>query len=418
MGEAGRLAILFAAGAGLIFWYWRRRPRRGFIPKPADPCYPEEMAREQLARNYAFLGDAAMARLRGADVVVVGCGGVGSHAANLLARSGIGKLRLIDFDLVTLSSLNRHAVATREDVGSFKTQVLEAFLRDLCPWVVVEEFREKFDATVAHRLLLGDSNRSPSFIVDCIDNIDSKVDLLVFAKEHSIPIVSSMGSGARCNPTQVQVADIFETAEDPLARRVRLRLRQRGIVGGVPAVFSTEKPEVSLLPIDEEAFKENPVSEMAVFDNFRIRILPVLGTLPTVFGATLAAYVINRLAGQMHEYAPAKNRASEYQRQCRDLIMRDARYFGSSQVLVDAEDIAFLFEEVWRGRSAYSQRKDRLGFVRFRPECLAAPSNLILLTVDELKLWVSKELTFSDDQKALIEEKLGYVARYYATWHK
>ena len=113
---------------------------------------------------------------------------------------------------------------------------------------------------------------------DAIDNITTKVDLLAYCHAHHLRIISSMGAGAKRDPTRVQIADISQTVYDPLARSVRRRLRLQGISGGVPVVYSTEVPgEVGLLPLREEEFRKGDVKELGVFDDFRVRILPVLG---------------------------------------------------------------------------------------------------------------------------------------------
>lgn len=113
---------------------------------------------------------------------------------------------------------------------------------------------------------------------DAIDNIGTKVDLLKYCVQHNIQIFSSMGAGAKSDPTRIQIADISETLYDPLARSVRQRLRASGIVSGVPVVYSTEVPgEVGLLPLKEEEFEKGKVGELAAIDEFRVRILPVLG---------------------------------------------------------------------------------------------------------------------------------------------
>lgn len=113
---------------------------------------------------------------------------------------------------------------------------------------------------------------------DAIDNIGTKVDLLKYCVQHNIQIFSSMGAGAKADPTRIQIADISETLYDPLARSVRQRLRASGITSGVPVVYSTEVPgEVGLLPLKEEEFEKGKVGELAAIDEFRVRILPVLG---------------------------------------------------------------------------------------------------------------------------------------------
>lgn len=141
--------------------------------------FDEELILEQLARNRVFLTPEGLQKLRDSFVVVVGCGGVGSHCAAALARSGVSKLRLIDFDQVTLSSLNRHAVATLADVGIPKVQCLRRRIIAISPWVQFDGRQEKFDEQSAKKLLepWNGKGRKPDFVVDAIDNVDTKVEL-------------------------------------------------------------------------------------------------------------------------------------------------------------------------------------------------------------------------------------------------
>ena len=161
-----------------------------------------DLVLEQLARNRVFLGDDGLSRVRRAFVVVVGCGGVGSWAATMLVRSGVGRLRLVDFDQVTLSSLNRHAVATLADVGTPKVLALQRHLGQVAPWAQIEACSELWTLADAERLLGG----QPTYVVDAIDNIDTKVDLLHFCKTRGIAVVSSMGAGCKSDPTRVCAA--------------------------------------------------------------------------------------------------------------------------------------------------------------------------------------------------------------------
>ena len=169
--------------------------------------------------------------IEGAFVVVVGCGGVGSHCAAALARSGVQRLRLIDFDQVTLSSLNRHAVATLADVGIPKVQCLRRRLLAIAPWVRFDLRLEKYWDEAADRLLEpwaedGPGNgRKPDFVIDAIDNIDTKVSLLKYCHDHELRVISAMGAGCKSDPTRMMVGDISTTTDDGLSRATRRRLR-------------------------------------------------------------------------------------------------------------------------------------------------------------------------------------------------
>lgn len=264
--------------------------------------FDDELVLEQLARNRVFLTPEGLDRLRGAFVAVVGCGGVGSHATAALARSGVSRLRLVDFDQVTLSSLNRHAVATLADVGLPKVQCLQRRLRAVAPWVRFDLRLEKFDAESAERLLgswEGEAKR-PDYVIDAIDNIDTKVALLKYCHDHQIPVISAMGAGCKSDPTRIIVGDISGTTDDPLSRATRRRLKLQGITHGIPAVYSTERTadgKAQLLPLAEEEFKKGSVGDLGPLPDFRVRILPVLGTMPAIFGLTVANHVILQITG-------------------------------------------------------------------------------------------------------------------------
>lgn len=243
-------------------------------------AHDEELIREQLARNYAFLGEQGMQRVREQFVVVVGAGGVGSWTCTMLVRSGVSRLRIIDFDQVSLSSLNRHAVATLEDVGTSKVDCLKKHLARIAPWVEIETVNKLWHLPLAEELLLAGE---PTFVVDCIDNIDTKVDLLAFAHDHGLNIVSSMGAAIKSDPTRINIGDISNTEEDSLARAVRRRLKKKGIQRDIPVVFSAEKPDpnkAQLLPLPEDEFAKGKVDELSALKDFRVRILPVLGPMP------------------------------------------------------------------------------------------------------------------------------------------
>ncbi|KAI0327519.1 hypothetical protein GY45DRAFT_1308584 [Cubamyces sp. BRFM 1775] len=313
--------------------------------------YDEELVREQLARNYAFFGDEAMAKIRKGTVVVVGCGGVGSWAAVMLVRSGISKIRLVDFDQVTLSSLNRHATATLADVGTPKVKCIERVLKQFSRVVEVDA---RID--IWRKESGGDHLEGADWVIDAIDNITTKVDLLKYCHENNIKVFSSMGSGAKCDPTRVQISDISYTMYDPLARAVRRRLRLEGISSGVPVVYSTEVPgDVKLLPLPEEEFQKGNVKELGVFDDFRVRILPVLGPLPAIFGLNIATYVLCELAGKpIQNPLPVKGRKKFNERLYRDLHKREEKFLGRqiNKLPVDDDDVGLIFDDLYRGRSA------------------------------------------------------------------
>ncbi|KAJ4298758.1 hypothetical protein N0V88_003790 [Collariella sp. IMI 366227] len=337
--------------------------------------FDDELILEQLARNREGL-----AKLRGAVVIIVGCGGVGSHACAALARSGVSKIRLIDFDQVTLSSLNRHAVATLADVGLPKVQCLQRRLVAVTPWVRFDLRLQKFDGKVANQLLCDWEGQKPDFVIDAIDNIESKVELLKYCHDHGLPVISAMGAGIKSDPTRVMVGDIGASFEDGLSRATRRRLKLLGVSSGIPVVYSTEKMgmgKAALLPLAEEEFQKGSVGDLGVLPDFRVRILPVLGTMPAVFGYTVANHVILKITSYPMDYQPAKARDKMYEailayvQASEEKIVRMIEG-GRTDVCIGLKvpitpgDICFLVEEAYRGRSAITGIPTKLMLIRWK----------------------------------------------------
>ncbi|KAF6812323.1 putative ThiF domain protein [Colletotrichum sojae] len=345
--------------------------------------FDEELILEQLARNRVFLKDDGLQKLRNSFVIVVGCGGVGSHCTTALARSGVSKIRLIDFDQVTLSSLNRHAVATLADVGIPKVQCLYRRLIAITPWTKFELKNQKFEQHVAEQLLApwNGNGQKPDYVVDAIDNIDTKVALLKYCHDNKIPVISSMGAGAKGDPTRIHVADIGASTDDGLSRATRRKLKLLGVTGGIPVVYSDERAtegKAALLPLSEEEFKKGTVGDLGVLPSFRVRILPVLGTMPALFGYVVANHVICSISGYPIEYLPAKNRDKLYGDIVAYVQASETRLVqhmdGNEEskglkVPVTLGDAAYLLEELWKGRSAITGLTNRPVLVRWkRPE--------------------------------------------------
>ncbi|KAG7904048.1 hypothetical protein KL935_000187 [Ogataea polymorpha] len=353
----------------------------------AIPDFSEELIREQLARNYAFLGEDGMRKVREQFVVVVGAGGVGSNCVTALVRSGVSKIRIIDFDQVSLSSLNRHAVATGRDVGTPKVNCLRRHLLQIAPWCQIEAINTLFTIENAESLIL---KGSPSYVVDCIDNIDTKVDLLTFCYEKNVPVISSMGAACKSDSTRVNIADISASDEDPLARSVRRRLKKKGIIKGIPCVFSSEKPDprkASLLPLPDEEFEKGHVDELSALQNFRVRILPVLGTMPAMFGLTIATYLVTTVSGYPVEPIEGKNRIKVYDGILQSLAGQQARLGQKDQrVQIAMSDVNYILEEVFRGKSPISGYSTRLALSRWKRDEPLSLQNVVIMTKEEQKI--------------------------------
>jgi tRNA threonylcarbamoyladenosine dehydratase len=260
-------------------------------------------------------------------------------------------------------------------------------LEQITPWLRLDCRNELFSSQSAERLLgvwdyelqNGEGrDKKPDYVIDCIDNVDSKVALLQYCYQHSIKVISSMGAGCKSDPTRVCVGDISASIEDPLSRATRRRLKILGVKEGIPVIFSTEKPgpdKAALLPLSEEEFAKGEVGDLSVLPDFRVRILPVLGTMPAIFGYAAATYVICEVADYPLEYrAGEKGRDKMYEGMLsalQGLEERLARSFEGQDAVglripLGKDDIQYLTEEVFRGKSVVSGLINRLALIRWR----------------------------------------------------
>ncbi|KAH0671343.1 hypothetical protein KY285_024217 [Solanum tuberosum] len=362
----------------------------------------DEVVSEQLTRNIQFFGLEAQQKVTASYVVVIGLGGVGSHAASMLLRSGVGRLLLVDFDQVSVSSLNRHAVATREDVGTSKALCLKKHFQSIFPECHIDAKVILYDSSSEEEILSG----HPDFVLDCIDNIDTKVALLAACVRRGLEVLSATGAGARADPTRIRVADLRESTNDPLSRAVRHRLRKdHGIDGGIPVVFSLEKPKAKLLPFKGPSGEEENPSDYQIVPGFRVRIIPVLGTIPAIFGQVMASYVATQLAGLQVHMEPVVNFDTDhYEILHQRLIENEELLYGTSmQVEVDVEEVVYIAKELWHGRSARDlsikdvgramwRSVNELMLVRWDKTKSASVSNLILLRFKEADEHESRSL--------------------------
>lgn len=200
------------------------------------------MEREYLARTEALLGGSALERLASSHVLIAGLGGVGGHAFDALLRSGIGRLTLVDCDVVTESNLNRQLLATLDTIGMAKTEAAAAHARRISRDVNLTLHTERILPETAEELL---SAARPDLVIDAIDDVSAKVALAVAAGRQGIRILSCLGTGNRLDPAALTVTDISKTSGCPLARAVRTRLRREGIEH-LPVVFSREPARAPL----------------------------------------------------------------------------------------------------------------------------------------------------------------------------
>lgn len=235
-----------------------------------------------MERTSLLLGDEKLERLRRAHVLVVGLGGVGAYAAEMLIRAGIGRMTIADADVVSPSNINRQLVALHSTVGRPKAEVLAERLRDIAPdlqlTVVVKYIRDEETYTLL--------DAAPyDYVVDAIDTLSPKLALIAGALERQMKVVSSMGAGAKTDPTQMEIADISKTHHCPLAHMLRKRLHKIGIRTGFRAVFSPEPIREGAMIVCEEENKKSNVGTISY--------------LPALFGIGCASVVIRDLIGEM-----------------------------------------------------------------------------------------------------------------------
>ena len=199
----------------------------------------------QFSRTELIFGKEAMEKLANSRVAIFGIGGVGGYTAEALARSGVGTLDLIDDDRVCLTNINRQIFATRKTVGKLKIDVARDRLLEINPDMTINTYKTFYMPETADQF----DFTQYDYVVDAIDTVTGKIELVMNANKCRTPIISSMGAGNKVDPTKFQVADIFSTSVCPLARVMRYELKKRGI-RRLKVVYSTEKP---MTPVDDMA---------------------------------------------------------------------------------------------------------------------------------------------------------------------
>ena len=234
-----------------------------------------------LERSELLLGTQCINKLKQANVLIVGVGGVGAYAAEMLVRAGIGKMTIADSDTISLSNINRQLIALHSTVGRVKTDVLAERLKDINPELQLSVIAEYIKDEKTDEIL---DSQHFDYIVDAIDTLSPKLALIKGALDRNIPIVSSMGAGAKLDPTKIEICDISKTHHCPLAHMLRKRLHKMGIRRGFKAVFSTEPPIEGAMILCEERNKKSNVGTISY--------------LPATFGIGCASVVIRDLVEQ------------------------------------------------------------------------------------------------------------------------
>lgn len=233
---------------------------------------------EWMQRTSLLLSENNLQHLQHSHILVVGVGGVGAYAAEMLVRAGVGHITIIDSDCVAPSNINRQLIALHSTIDKPKVDVLAQRLLDINPALQLTALQRYVDVEGVETLL----QTKYDFVVDAIDTVAPKVALLATCLQRNIPVVSSMGAGARIDPTQIRYADINQTTHCGLARAVRSRLRKMNIRHKLPVVYSTEIP------------RADAVEEVTGERNKRTTVGTV-SYMPAIFGCYLAAFVIQRL---------------------------------------------------------------------------------------------------------------------------
>lgn len=208
--------------------------------------------KEEFEREAMLLGEEAIKKLEGSYVALFGLGGVGSYAAEALARSGVGRILLIDNDVVSKSNINRQLCALQSTVGRYKVDVVAKRLLDINPDIIIEK---RYDFVLPENISSFDFEGF-DYVIDAIDTVSAKLAIAQSATEHGTPMISCMGTGNKLDPTALTVTDIAKTSVCPLARVMRRELKKRGIAH-LPVVFSTEEPKQQ---INVEGKKVPPAS--------------------------------------------------------------------------------------------------------------------------------------------------------------
>ena len=247
----------------------------------------------QFSRTQLLFGQEGMERLYRARVAVFGIGGVGGYTVEALARSGVGILDLIDDDRVCLTNLDRQLLATRKTVGQYKVDVAEQRVKEINPDAVVHTYKTFYAPQTAEQF---DFTRY-DYIVDAIDTVTGKLELVEQAQRSGVPVISCMGVGNKLNPTQLEIADIYKTSVCPLAKVMRRELRKRG-VDKLKVLYSKEEP---ITPLDdsEDTCREHCVCPPGTTRKCtQRRAIPgSISFVPSAAGLIIASEVVKDLAG-------------------------------------------------------------------------------------------------------------------------
>lgn len=232
-----------------------------------------------LQRSELLVKKEGLEKLKNANVLVVGLGGVGSFAAEFLARAGVGNLTIVDGDIVDITNVNRQLPALRSTVGKNKVEVVAERILDINPEVNLIPINEFLSPERMDEIL---EEKTFDYVLDCIDSVSPKLALIKACRKKKIKIISSMGAGGKVDPSKVMVRDLSKTNNCYLAKQIRKRLKKEGITKGFRCVFSTEIQNEDSLKLTDGS-------------NFKKSFYGTISFMPALFGLNAAAEVINYL---------------------------------------------------------------------------------------------------------------------------
>lgn len=252
---------------------------------PQTECGVGHNMLHQFSRNELAVGKEGLDILKNSTVAVLGIGGVGTFAAEALARSGVGKLILIDKDDVDITNVNRQIIALLSTIGQPKADLMKERIKDINPECEVIALKMFYTEETYEEIF----NYDLDFVVDASDTIVYKIHLMKECLKRNIPIISSMGAANRMDPTRFKIVDISKTHTDPMAKVIRTKLRKEGIKKGIPVVFSDESPVVIREDVRKVVGKEDAPIRKA-------KMPPASNAFcPSVAGLIMASYVIRQL---------------------------------------------------------------------------------------------------------------------------
>ncbi len=223
-------------------------------------------------KTIQLIGEEKFNLLQQSTVLVIGLGGVGGHATEALARSGIGKLIIVDNDVVDETNINRQIIALSSTIGKPKTLVMKERLLDINKNLEVLAYHTFYDFETKNDIF----NNKIDYVIDAIDTITYKIDIIKECLKRDIPFISSMGQGNKLHPELLEITDITKTSYDPIAKIIRSKLRKEGIKGKIPVVYSKEEPN------SQDSKKRSPASSSFV---------------PATAGLLAASYIVNKIIG-------------------------------------------------------------------------------------------------------------------------